>query len=209
MVPQYIHAPSGSAASSTSGPSPSGSRAGKSEHPPTRSAATGPDQQEKLKWFRDYFCPHFDAWVIEPIDRLVSSDALIGFLLMACTIDYLAGYWCGQRAHRKGYIDFINKYFPAKGYDAKRAEQLYDCLRVGLVHNFTIHNAAFVLTQDHPELHLKPRSSQVTILNAGDFRDDLITAKNEYFKAVIADPTLLKNAYRRYTEVGFFELTPL
>jgi hypothetical protein len=49
--------------------------------------------QEKLAWFRTNFCPHFDDWIMGPIDRLVyTRDALIGFIFMACAIDYLAGF---------------------------------------------------------------------------------------------------------------------
>ena len=49
---------------------------------------------EKLTWFRDQFRPHFDGWIFDPINRLVhSQDALIGFIFMACAIDYLASFW--------------------------------------------------------------------------------------------------------------------
>jgi len=56
-----------------------------------------PSPAEKIAWFRGYFRPHFNDWIFGPINRLViSQDALIGFIFMACSIDYLTGFWWGQ-----------------------------------------------------------------------------------------------------------------
>lgn len=61
----------------------------------------GGSEPQTLVWFRDYFRPHFDNWVFGPIDRLVcAEDALIGFIFMACAIDYLAGFWWGKTTKR-------------------------------------------------------------------------------------------------------------
>jgi hypothetical protein len=82
-------------------PDPGGSAVSPSGSPPPsiHISATSPHPQ-KLDWFRNYFRPHFDDWVIGPINRLVhTQDALIGFIFMACAIDYLAGFG-GERAQR-------------------------------------------------------------------------------------------------------------
>jgi len=128
---------------------------------------------EKLIWFKSCFRPHFDEMIFEPIDRLVhSQDALIGFIMMACVIDYLAGFWCGESREKMGvkssYIGFIREYFN----DKYNAEDLYYSLRNGLIHMFTIQNGKYALTHKNPELHLTTLNGQ-TLLNAGDFLEDL------------------------------------
>lgn len=171
------------------------------------SISTKSAQQDKLRWFKD-FRSHFDLWVVEPIDRLVDSkDALIGFIFMSCTIDYLAGFWWGSSTRnnvKKAYTGFIEEYFPSGRYNA---EGLYDSLRNGLVHMFTIKNKKYTLTHNNPDLHLKSDRNQQIILNAGNFRNDLIAAKDKYFDDVENDISLLDNVVNRYTRDGFLKLT--
>jgi hypothetical protein len=161
-----------------------------------------------LQWFKTYFQPHFLKWIFEPIDRLVySQDALIGFIFMSCVIDYLAGFWYGgdtKKHVRETYVGFINKYFPPeRGYDA---DGLYDSLRNGLIHMFTIKNYKFILTHNHPELHLKLDRNNQIILNAGDFRDDLYKATIKYFSDVENNKDLLTKLRKRFDDLGFLYL---
>ena len=189
---------------SGSSSSPNGSRS-----PSILIGSTSPHTQ-KITWFRDYFRPHFDDWVIGPINRLVhTQDALIGFIFMACAVDYLAGFWWGEST--KGQVDnaytgFINEYFPKGRYDATG---LYDSLRNGLVHMFTIKNKKYALTHNNPGLHLKNDRNGQIILNAQDFRDDLIAAKERYFADVEVQAELLDRVLDRYNRDGFLNLGPL
>jgi len=164
----------------------------------------------KLYWFRDYFRPHFNEWVFDPIDRLVpSQDALIGFIFMACAIDYLAGFWWGKSTKNQGkaaYTGFINSYFPPGRYDA---EGLYDSLRNGLVHMFTIKNKKYTLTHNNPHLHLKRDPYGQVILNAEDFRNELVGAKERYFDEVEARSDLLDKVLDRYARDSFLDKSPL
>jgi hypothetical protein len=160
----------------------------------------------KLAWFRD-FRPHFSASVLAPINRLVhrKEDILIGFILMSCAIDYLAGFWWGESTQeglqRKSYTGFIDSYFlPRKRYSS---QGLYDSLRNGLVHMFTIKKGLYELTYSEPENHLKVGSHGFIILNASNFRDDLFTAANRYFNNVEASPELLYKAFERFRRDGF------
>ncbi|MCI0691040.1 hypothetical protein L0337_03425 [candidate division KSB1 bacterium] len=165
---------------------------------------------QKLAWFCNYFWPHFDDWVIGPINRLVhTQDALIGFIFMTCAIDYLAGFWWGTSTKGKvetAYTSFIDEYFPKGRYDASG---LYDSLRNGLVHMFTIKNKKYALTHNNPGLHLKNDSNGQIILNAGDFHDDLIVAKERYFSDVEIKLDLLDKLLDRYDRDGFLHLGPL
>ena len=169
---------------------------------------------EKIKWFRGHFRPHFDGWILHPIYRLVpSQDALIGFIFIACAIDYLAGFWWGKQPDiRKGeikqmYTGFIDGYFAPGRYDA---EGLYDSLRNGLVHMFTIKKKKYALIHDHPEMHLKTNPvSGYIVLNAENFRDDFVSAKEQYFDDVEATPDLLDRLVDRYTRDGFLSSVDL
>jgi len=102
---------------------------------------------------------------------------------------------------RQAYVGFINEYFWPRGiYNAKG---IYDSLRNGLVHQFTIKNKMYELTFDEPQRHLTISHNDYIVLNAGSFRDDLIAAANRYFDEVKKNPQLLDKAFQRYEREGF------
>lgn len=128
---------------------------------------------------------------------------------MTCAIDYLAGFWWGKSTKGKvetAYTSFIDEYFPKGRYDASG---LYNSLRNGLVHMFTIKNKKYALTHNNSGLHLKNDSNGQIILNAGDFRDDLIVAKERYFSDVEIKPDLLDKVLNRHDRDGFLHLDSL
>jgi hypothetical protein len=138
-----------------------------------------------------------------------SEDALIGFIFMACAIDYLAGFWLGESTKGKvseAYKGFIDKYFPPDRYDS---DGLYDSLRNGLVHMFTIKGKRYGLKHNRPDVHLRAAQSGQIILNAADFRDDLRAAADSYFEDAESDPELLDRLIRRYRRDGFLALHPV
>ena len=160
----------------------------------------------KQVWFYE-FRPHFNRLVLDPIRKfpLKMDDMLIGFVFMSCTIDYLSGFWWGENRElgmsRQAYVGFINEYFRPKGlYNAKG---IYDSLRNGLVHLFTIKDRMYELTFDEPEKHLTVGHKGYMILDAGSFRCDLIDAANRYFDDVESNPQLLDKAFERYERDGF------
>ncbi len=160
----------------------------------------------KRIWFQA-FRPHFNNWVLDPIKRFpfTREDMLIGFVFMSCSIDYLSSFWWGESRElgmsRQAYVGFINEYFRPRGrYNAKG---IYDSLRNGLVHLFTIKNKMYELTIDKPERHLTVSHNNYIILNASSFRIDLIDAANRYFDEVEINPQLLDKAFQRYERDGF------
>jgi hypothetical protein len=77
---------------------------------------------------------------------------------------------------------------------------------------FTIKNKKYALTHNHPDLHLKLSTSRHIFLNAGNFRDDLHTAKDRYFADVEIRPDLLERLVEGYNRDGFLGpevLTPV
>lgn len=180
---------------------PSGSGPGT----PSTSGAAQPSHGYKLNWFKTGFRPQFDRGVTDRINRMLTppnADPLTGFILMACAIDYLAGFWQGRETTGKDYIDFIDTYFPSGRYSASG---LYGSLRNGLVHMFTIKNTAYNLTDGNSKLHLKLTKGGQIILNAEDFRDDIIAAKEKFFATVEASPQLLDNVVKRHADFGFID----
>ena len=162
----------------------------------------------KRIWFQD-FRPHFNIWVIDPIKKLpfTREFMLIGFVFMSCCIDYLSGFWWGESRDigmvRQAYVGFIKEYFRPRGlYDAKG---IYDSLRNGLVHQFTIKNKMYELTFDEPQRHLTVSNNGLIVLNACSFRNDLIDAANRYFNEVERKQQLLDKAFQRYDREGFID----
>ena len=156
---------------------------------------------------RGQFRPHFDEWIVESIHSLLSSGhPLVGFILMSCAIDYLASFWYGDdtKGHvGEAYKGFVTKYFPSS-YDANA---LYESLRNGLVHLFTIKGQTYRLIHAHPELHMMAdKSSGQLILNAENFQADLVAAKDCYFDEVETRSDLLDKVIQRYERDGFLEL---
>ncbi len=156
------------------------------------------------------FRKHFEDWVLAPIHRLApSDDARVAFILIACAIDYLAGFWWGKSTEGKvklAYTGFIDAFFPSGKYDA---EGIYDSLRNGLVHMYTIKGKKYALTHNHPELHLKSDKKAQIILNAADLEADLLVAANAYFDAASASEELASKAHDRYSRDGFLGVSPL
>src|SRR4051812_11846509 len=121
---------------------------------------SNPTDAQKLDWFRKEFRPHFDEWVGNTASRMVIDEhntavAMPAFIWLTCSIDWLAGFWWGKstRNHvKEAFTGFVKNYFP-KTYDPSR---LYDSLRNGLVHSFTIKKGHYGLKHRHPEMHLHP-----------------------------------------------------
>lgn len=159
-------------------------------------------------WFNNYFKPHFDELIIKRINNLISEDALVGFIFMSCSIDYLAGFWYGKNTKnhvKDAYTDFIKNYFTKGVYDEN---SLYDCLKNGLVHLFSIKNRKYCLTDKHHELHLKLDGSGQILLNAENFRDDLLKAVEKYFDDLLKSSDLQKKFLERYYRDEFLGIVP-
>jgi hypothetical protein len=154
-------------------------------------------------WIREQFRPHFDQGVTGTIGKFISvPEALVSFILMTCAIDWLAGFWYGEptQGHtRDAYIGFIERYFPSGKYDAVG---LYDSLRNGLVHMFTIKGRVYSLTHNQSFRHLKPIGDQIN-LNSEDLFADWLLAENKYFAEIETDDELLAKFVERYERDEF------
>lgn len=175
-----------------------------------------PDEQ-KLEWFKTSFYSRFEIWVISPARAMIShpNGGMPAFVWLACAIDWVAGFWWGKSTvkknekgrtvkseNKKCYISFINEYFPGDKYDAN---ELWDSLRNGLIHLYTIKNAKYALTHGHRDSHLQLQNGYV-LLNVENFFDDFVFAVNQYFSAVENDEILFKKFIERFERDGFLGL---
>ncbi len=167
-------------------------------------------QAEKLTWFKTNFRPHFDEWVEATAKRMVDAGDDVGvampaFIWLTCSVDWLAGFWWGKSTQdhvREAFTGFVKKYFP-NTYDPSR---LYDSLRNGLVHSFTIKKGHYALKHRHPEMHLHPNSQGFELLNLENFYQDWLNAKNQFFDDIEKTPEMLDLAYERYSREGFLDV---
>ncbi len=178
---------------------------------PTKKCASLLTDAQKLTWFKK-FRPQFDEWVEAPTQRMIAvvdkeALAMPAFIWLACAIDWLAGFWYGgsQGNVKQAYVGFISAYFPPK-YDAI---ELYDSLRNGLVHSYTIKNKKYGLTHHEPENHFRSNENGTVVLNLEDLFQDWRLAKNAYFDAVENDPELLEKAFNQYCLEGFLNHIPV
>ena len=145
---------------------------------------------------------NFDKWIFGGIEALSKSDGVcLTFVVITCAIDYLASFNVGGKTNKEDYIHFLEEYdWFIKKYNPI---DIYESLRCGLVHNFTIHGGKFTLTHNNHGLHLTTHKGQI-VLNYEDFYRDFKKLKEEYFKKV-KDPGngKLANFMKRYETLGF------
>ena len=145
----------------------------------------------------------FDRWIIQGIKLLSSTEAVsLTFVLISCAIDYLASFNVGGETTRNDYINFLKEYkWFTKKYNPK---DIYHSLRCGLVHNFTIKDGKYALTNNHSELHLCVDKKGQIFLNFEDFFKDFKRLKKEYFNQI---KNIKGNKggkfFKRFQELGF------
>jgi hypothetical protein len=149
----------------------------------------------------------FDRWIIGGIEAISKTQGVsLGFVLIACGLDYLSGFWKGGRAEQNDYKEFLKAHAE---FDRYSPDDLYNSLRNGLVHNFTIHNGSFALIHNRPDLHLKMALSGQTILNFEDFFKDFKALKTAIFNKAKSDRDARDKFIKRFRDVGFVVLVDI
>ena len=141
------------------------------------------------------------GWEYKDIERTsIHGDAkLAGFILGACFIDAMAGFYVGidKKSMRSGsgkrFKDFVKKYMPK--YDAKK---LYEDLRCGLVHSYA-EGGSYVFTDANKAgFHFNTTPRGKIILNLEDFLCDLREAYNRLRHSILNDNKIFSKAKKRY-----------
>jgi hypothetical protein len=74
---------------------------------------------------------------------------------------------------------------------------------------FTIKNKKYALIHNRSDMHLMNDTAGHIILNAANFREDLIAASKMYFDEVETNNNLLNKLWDRFNRDGFLALVPI
>jgi hypothetical protein len=164
------------------------------------------------KWIEDF--------VINDVRKALEGDTLeVGLIILSLLgTECLSGYYCGKKANRLTFVEFVNKYFPPLYHPY--AEFIYLSLRDGLVHDYIIkkimiastEQIPFVMNRDKSEPHLSPLSPTRPFpiwFNRATFANDFLAAWGMYSVDIKNDPELLKNVIARAKTSSFLIVGPV
>lgn len=151
------------------------------------------------------------GWCYKDIERAsIYGDAkMAGFILGCCFIDTMAGFYAGidkeesKRNSRKRFEDFVEKYLPK--YDR---EKLWEDLRCGLVHSYTVGQTHVFTDAYKAGFHFDTTKRGKIILNLEDFCADLRKAYKNFRNDILTKNEIFLNAKRRYEFLGLMHLIP-
>lgn len=161
------------------------------------------------------FHQYFIAFVVGDVKKSLQANIEVGTIILTTAgIECLSGYFAGQEAERKHFVDFIQTFMPAY---AKYADDIYACIRNGLAHDYVVKknsatNVTFVFQRNHGEPHLTPTpiNSNVIYLNREDYANDFLEAQHQYFDKVENDQSLWDRAMKRLnSQKSFLTVLPL
>jgi hypothetical protein len=142
----------------------------------------------------------------DAIKSIANGGELAGLLLVFSIVDYLAGYFVGNKSGSKDFIAFVEKYFPEqyKPY----VKSVYDHLRSGLVHNLTLQNpwmptsTPFII-EKQSSFHLQMRENKV-VFSIAHFLEDTRRAAIMYLYELTMKPLenadLVKKFHKRFNK---------
>ncbi len=155
----------------------------------------------------------FESFVVGDIEKALKAGIQVGVItLTAVGIDCLGGCYAGDKSKPEHFASFVRDFMPSY---VGLEDDLYYCVRCGLVHAFTVYrtsstNRSFLLTGAQGELHLKPvRDHQDLIhLDRVTFASDFLEARRKYFEKAESDQDIWDKALRRLKQAGFLMVFP-
>ncbi len=149
------------------------------------------------------------GWEYKDIERasIYGEAKLAGFILGACFIDALAGFYEGvdkngvKKNSSKRFINFVKQYLP--NYDAQR---LWTDLRCGLVHSYAAGGTYAFTDANKAGFHFSKAPNGMIILNLEDFLAELRKAYSKLRDDILSDPKIFKNALKRYESMWLMGL---
>jgi hypothetical protein len=144
--------------------------------------------------------PLLYGWHHEGIRAAGAAYPLGGFLLVAATIDVLAGLAenppnDNDRRRGERYRRFVQRFFPAQY--ARLPTALWDGLRSAPMHYFQAKDLLFADGQPEHRLHLDRDPHGRVILHWPEFLGDYEAARERYAAALKTDAGLMENARQR------------
>lgn len=145
------------------------------------------------------------GWEYKEIERasIYGNAKLAGFILGACFIDAMAGFYDGVKRETaksgsgERFKKFVKKYL--KKYDA---EKLWADLRCGLVHSYAAGKTYVFTHSNEAGFHFSITQEGNIILNLEDFLSDLRAAYRNLRKDILEKEAVFKRARRRFRSIG-------
>ncbi len=149
------------------------------------------------------------GWEYKDIERasILGTAKLAGFILGACFIDAMAGFFAGvtRETVKNGSSDrfkkFVEKYL--KKYDS---EKLWADLRCGLVHSYAEGGTYAFTDANQAGFHFNYTASGRIILNLEDFLFDLREAYKNFRNDILINNDIFLKAKIRYESMGLMNL---
>lgn len=128
--------------------------------------------------------------------RVNIENPIAAFILCSCLIDQLAAFRYNHPHNKNGeyYRKFIDEYLPR--YNSLK---LYENLRCGLVHNYSI-SEYLAITSDHPLEDLNSTNVNVNLVTVKRLLKDLETAFEKLRIEFKSETTARKNAIERFKD---------
>jgi len=142
------------------------------------------------------------GWAFGDIERASKEAKLGAFILGACFIDAMAGFYKGinrkeaETGSSSRFKDFVKVYLPQ--YDP---EKLWKDLRCGLVHSYA-EGGSYEFTHSNSEIHFTKSSRGKIILNLEEFLEDLKGAYNQLREDIMKQQDTFDKAIKRYKSMG-------
>lgn len=149
------------------------------------------------------------GWEFHDIEKasIKGSAKLAGFILGACFIDAMAGFYGGvtratvSSGSGTRFKDFVSKYLSQYNSDS-----LWKDLRCGLVHSYA-EGGTYVFTHANKAgKHFNQISDGRIILNLEDFLNDLSSAYKKLSNDILNDRHTYANALKRFNSMGLMVL---
>lgn len=152
------------------------------------------------------------GWEYKDIERasLFGEAKLAGFILGACFIDAMAGFFAGVTKEKVSngssdrFKEFVKKYLSK--YDS---EKLWADLRCGIVHSYA-EGGTYVFTDANKAgFHFNSTSGGKIILNLEDFLSDLREAYKNFRNDILTNNDIFLKAKTRYESMGLMGLVDI
>lgn len=152
------------------------------------------------------------GWEYKQIEQasIIGTAKLAGFILGACFIDAMAGFYAGinrEESKKNASIrfkNFIEKYLPR--YDKER---LWEDLRCGLVHSYAEGGTYAFTDANKAGFHLNTTNRGKVILNLEDFCADLRSAYRDFRNDVLMNNDIFLKAKKRYESMRIMRDVPI
>jgi hypothetical protein len=146
----------------------------------------------------------FKSFALRDIQVLRTADPAVPlavFILCVCLIDQLAGFRFNSESTKSRFMDFVKKYMTS--YDA---ESLAEDLRNKLVHNYSVGEEAYILSDNLSGFHLQhfDTHKKTILLDLSKFINDIEIAVDKYMGELRSNPECRNNAIQFYNKNRIF-----